>query len=88
MHVSACMQTCKSRGVWGNAPPLEIRCSEIASEVIFEQKQSYTSAQWGLPVAAYIQKHYLRGKAHYVCSLWCLLVCYNYLCRLLGGEVL
>ena len=39
------MQACKTRGVWGDAPPgnLKIRCSEIASEGILGQKQSRSS---------------------------------------------
>ena len=41
--LNVCMQPCKSRKVWGHAPPvkiLEIRCSEMASGAILGQKQS------------------------------------------------
>ena len=38
----ACINS-KTRGIWGHAPPEEIRCSEIASEAILEQKQNCSS---------------------------------------------
>ena len=40
------VDVCKTRGVWGYAPPgkfLEIRCSEIAYEAILGRKQNRKS---------------------------------------------
>ena len=38
----ACINS-KTRGIWGHAPPEEIRCSEIVSEAILEKKQNRSS---------------------------------------------
>ena len=42
MCIYACINS-KTRGIWGHAPPEEIRCSEIVSEAILEQKQNRSS---------------------------------------------
>ena len=43
---SVCMQACKTRGIWGHAPPGNVRCSEIASEAIVGQKQYVLHPIW------------------------------------------
>ena len=43
---SVCMQACKTRGIWGYAPPGNVRGSEIASEAIVGQKQYVLHPIW------------------------------------------
>ena len=59
--VNACVYICKSREVWGHAPPrkiLEIRCSEIASEAIL-----------GPVVATWLAEYCIQLLAVHVC-IW------------------